>query len=61
MHVVFGHVIDGVELVSEIENQVTDKNSKPLQDVLIADCGELIPPPEIKSKGEKLQFFTFQL
>ncbi|RWS31187.1 peptidyl-prolyl cis-trans isomerase cyp11-like isoform X1 [Leptotrombidium deliense] len=55
VHVVFGHVISGQEVVSEIENQAIDKNSKPLVNVLIANCGELVPQikPKEKDKGDK--------
>ena len=49
VHVVFGHVISGQEIVSEIENQVVNEGSKPLADVRIINCGELIP--QIKPKG----------
>lgn len=47
VHVVFGHVISGQEVVQTMENQKTDPNSKPYADVKILNCGELIP----KSKG----------
>ena len=49
MHVVFGHVISGQEIVSEIENQLVNESSRPLVDVRINNCGELIP--QIKPKG----------
>jgi len=47
--VVFGHVISGSEIVTEIENQLTDKNNKPTTDVVICNCGELVP--QIKPKA----------
>merc|ERR1712227_1146812 len=40
-HVVFGKVIDGMELVRRIECLETGEQDRPLSDVIIADCGEL--------------------
>jgi len=40
-HVVFGKVIEGMEIVRKIEDQIIDKGDKPLTDVVIADCGEI--------------------
>lgn len=42
-HVVFGKVIQGKNIVRQIENIATDSNDKPLQDVVISGCGELDP------------------
>lgn len=39
-HVVFGLVLEGMDIVSKIENTKV-KGSTPEQDVVIADCGEL--------------------
>lgn len=47
VHVVFGHVISGQEVIQTIENQKTDANSRPYAEVKVLNCGELIP----KSKG----------
>lgn len=49
IHVVFGHVLQGQDIVSEIENQKVDDESRPLVDVKISNCGELIP--KAKAKG----------
>ncbi|XP_061533802.1 peptidyl-prolyl cis-trans isomerase B [Phycodurus eques] len=38
-HVVFGKVLEGMEVVHKIENTKTDSRDKPLQDVVIYDCG----------------------
>ena len=46
---IFGHVLQGQEVVSEIENQRVDDKSRPLVDVKISNCGELIP----KAKGKQ--------
>lgn len=42
-HVVFGKVIDQSSMltVRKIEQTMTDKNDKPLQKVVIEECGEL--------------------
>ncbi len=49
IHVIFGHVISGFELIREVENQKTDSNHKPYADVRIAACGELVK----KTKTDK--------
>ncbi|KAJ2550213.1 Peptidyl-prolyl cis-trans isomerase B [Coemansia sp. RSA 1933] len=45
-HVVFGKVMEGLDVVHEIENLPTKPGDKPLEDVVIADCGELIIPED---------------
>ncbi|KAJ3043236.1 peptidyl-prolyl cis-trans isomerase cpr6 [Rhizophlyctis rosea] len=40
-HVVFGRVVKGMSIVRKIENLPTNSSDRPLQDVVIADCGEL--------------------
>jgi len=47
--VVFGHVIEGQEVVRQIESQAVDDNSRPLVDVSIASCGELVL--QVRPKG----------
>ena len=39
-HVVFGQVVDGMDVVRKIENART-VNEKPAQDIVIAMCGEM--------------------
>ncbi|XP_029823380.2 peptidyl-prolyl cis-trans isomerase G [Ixodes scapularis] len=53
VHVVFGQVIKGEEVVREVENQPTDDNSCPLQPVVIANCGELVLKRKQKDKRHK--------
>jgi peptidyl-prolyl cis-trans isomerase B (cyclophilin B) len=45
-HVVFGKVIEGLDIVRKIENTETNPGDKPKQDIVIADSGE------IKVEGE---------
>ncbi|KAG9870594.1 hypothetical protein KCV05_g23287, partial [Aureobasidium melanogenum] len=40
-HVVFGKVVDGMDVVRKIENVRTNVTDKPIQDVAIAQCGEM--------------------
>eukprot|EP00455_Lapot_gusevi_P044954 TRINITY_DN56_c0_g1_i2.p1 TRINITY_DN56_c0_g1~~TRINITY_DN56_c0_g1_i2.p1 ORF type:complete len:204 (-),score=99.42 TRINITY_DN56_c0_g1_i2:105-638(-) len=40
-HVVFGRVVEGFEIVQQIENTRCNRDDKPLKDCVIADCGQL--------------------
>lgn len=53
-HVVFGEVIRGSDIVDAIENQEVDAKHRPLSDVRISNCGELVL--QLKSK-----FMTHQM
>lgn len=59
-HVVFGRVVSGYDIVESMENQPVDQNNRPLQLVMIANCGELVLqlPPSVKSKLKFDQFNT---
>jgi cyclophilin family peptidyl-prolyl cis-trans isomerase len=39
-HVVFGRVVEGMEVVRKIEN-VRTENEKPRIDVVVVECGEM--------------------
>ncbi|CAG9772435.1 unnamed protein product [Ceutorhynchus assimilis] len=42
VHVVFGRVVTGADVIRQIENLPVDANSRPLQDAKILKCGELV-------------------
>lgn len=48
VHVVFGRVVDGEEVVRNIESIPVNEMSRPIQDVKIVNCGQLV----LKSKRE---------
>ncbi|KAI9478284.1 MAG: peptidyl-prolyl cis-trans isomerase cyp11 [Benjaminiella poitrasii] len=51
-HVVFGRVVSGYNIVEIMENEPVDSNDRPLHNVMIANCGELVLqlPPGVKLK-----------
>ncbi|XP_053682340.1 peptidyl-prolyl cis-trans isomerase G [Sabethes cyaneus] len=51
VHVVFGHVVSGHDLVRQLEQLPVDRNSRPLQDAVVANCGELVR--QVKEKKKK--------
>ncbi|XP_073236800.1 uncharacterized protein [Porites lutea] len=55
IHVIFGQVLQGQEIVSEIEIQRVDDKSRPLVDVKIINCGELIPKAKAKAAEKKAE------
>ncbi|XP_043192434.1 peptidyl-prolyl cis-trans isomerase G-like, partial [Amphibalanus amphitrite] len=53
VHVVFGQVVSGQEVVSQVEAVPTDNKSRPLQDVRVARCGQLVLQTKHKDKKKK--------
>ena len=53
VHVVFGQVISGKEVIQEIEELQVDKKNRPLQDARIVKCGELIPKKKAVESSEE--------
>lgn len=43
-HVVFGHVLEGMDIIRQIENVPKGGGDKPKKDVKIAKSGEVSPP-----------------
>ena len=54
-HVVFGRVVSGFNIVETMENEPVDSNDRPLHNVMIANCGELVLqlPPGVKLKQQQ--------
>ena len=46
-HVVFGKVIKGMGIVTDIEALKTDSNDRPLKTVTITDCGQIQPGEDL--------------
>ncbi|EPQ57330.1 peptidyl-prolyl cis-trans isomerase B precursor [Gloeophyllum trabeum ATCC 11539] len=53
-HVVFGKVLDGMDVVTLIENVPKGASDRPVEDVIIADCGELEVEHEIDENGNQV-------
>ncbi|XP_014219203.1 peptidyl-prolyl cis-trans isomerase G [Copidosoma floridanum] len=53
IHVVFGEVVSGQEVVNHIENLPVDRMSRPLQDAKVVNCGELVLKSKHKDKKKK--------
>ncbi|XP_055587171.1 peptidyl-prolyl cis-trans isomerase G isoform X2 [Uranotaenia lowii] len=51
VHVVFGHVVSGHDLVRQLEQLPVDRNHRPLQDAVVTNCGELVR--QIKERKER--------
>jgi peptidyl-prolyl isomerase G (cyclophilin G) len=51
VHVVFGHVLHGTQIVQDIEALPTDESNRPTTEVVITNCGELIRVVKKKVKA----------
>ncbi|OHT03237.1 Peptidyl-prolyl cis-trans isomerase 7 [Tritrichomonas foetus] len=58
-HVVFGEVIEGMDVVKNIETQGTRKGT-PLAEVLIMDCGQIGRPPTVIKQEENTSCCSIQ-
>ncbi|KAI6032861.1 cyclophilin-like domain-containing protein [Pisolithus orientalis] len=53
-HVVFGQVLEGMDIVYAIEDVPKGSNNKPLEDVVISDSGELPIEPVYDTDGKEV-------
>jgi len=53
-HVVFGKVIEGMDIVYKIENSATGSQDRPVEDVIIIDSGELPLDLEVDEDGNEV-------
>jgi len=54
-HTIFGRVISGYDFVDKMENNPTGSQDKPLKEIRVVDCGELLGDDKlIASKAENL-------
>ena len=70
LHVVFGEVISGQEVIKKVEHQPTNEKSRPYNPCAIANCGELVLVKKTKkitaddltsSSGKKIFELIFEL
>lgn len=55
VHVVFGSVVGGAALVRQLEALSVDRNARPLQDVLVVNCGELVKIKTVKKRKQEME------
>ncbi|KAL6300430.1 cyclophilin-like domain-containing protein [Sparassis latifolia] len=53
-HVVFGEIVEGMEIVKAIEDVPKGKADRPLEDVTVVDCGELSVEPDVDTDGKEV-------
>jgi len=53
-HVVFGKVVEGMDVVSKVENTSKGAGDKPSVDIIIADCGELEVEKVVDEAGNEV-------
>ena len=54
-HVVFGQIIEGMEIIKEIEELETDNEDRPLNNVIIENCGEIFKKDISAVKEENIK------
>jgi cyclophilin family peptidyl-prolyl cis-trans isomerase len=47
-HVVFGRIVQGMDVVEAISNLPTGENFQPLQPIIIEDCGRIAKDNEVE-------------
>ncbi|KAH0945562.1 hypothetical protein HN011_011791 [Eciton burchellii] len=55
VHVVFGEVVSGQEIITHTEGLPVDRMSRPLQDAKVVNCGELVLKLKNKAKKRELR------
>lgn len=50
-HVVFGRVLEGLDVIKAVEKTPTAARDRPITEVVIENCGELPPKPKGDSSG----------
>ncbi len=53
-HVVFGEVVEGLEVVKAIESTQTGAQDRPVEAVVIADCG-VLEETEAEAEADKVE------
>ncbi|KAK9320140.1 cyclophilin-like domain-containing protein, partial [Lipomyces orientalis] len=51
-HVVFGEILEGMDIVTKIEKCKKGKQDRPVDDIVIAKSGEIVEPPAAESVAE---------
>ena len=54
-HVVFGQIIEGMEIIKEIEELETDNEDRPLNNIIIENCGEILKKEIFKAKEANIK------
>jgi len=52
-HVVFGKIVEGLEVLRTMERVPTDGDDRPFDDVIISDCGEILSEESLKKLTPK--------